>query len=161
PANYILQQEESADSTLHYRFAPSNSPSPPQPALEIPLEPGDSARVKLTVQAPWRLVGRPYKHTVTVKAIQEDEDRPIVRYGDFVQRPLPLRWLLLLLLLLGLGWGALRFLEANRPTVVRFWIDPTPPVAGTPARLIWQIINGPTVQIKLGNTLLPLPTTVP
>jgi serine/threonine protein kinase len=120
---------------------------------KIFLDPGATARVKLTTRGPLRLFGGSQTRGFTVAVEPVGKKQSQTTIGQFIQRALIPLWLIPLLLMV---LGAL-FLYFNRtPTIAVTQLRPRTPIAaaGTPVTFFWQVANARRVELP-ERTLIP------
>jgi hypothetical protein len=147
PARYRLAATDD-EQTMIYTFVPE------QPELE----PGQTERVRLTVEQTSRLIGSARPHTFTVQAQAADEPAGSTASAQFVQQALLPVWAIpiLLLLLLAGGWWMRSELAPTETLATELPIAPTAALAelpATPARS-----DTPTPSPTEPPTIAPAPT---
>jgi serine/threonine protein kinase len=142
PAGYTLSGEDD-EQAIDFQFQQD----------KIFLDPGATARIKLTTRGPLRLLGGSQTRGFTVGVEPEGKKQTQTTIGQFIQRALIPLWLIPLLLLV----LAALFLYFNRtPAISITSLKPRTPIAaaGTPVTFHWQVSNARRVELP-ERTLTP------
>lgn len=111
----------------------------------VALEPGAALKHRLTVRGPARWLGAAQPRSFSIHARTEKRSESQTSSAQFVQRPLIPTWIVPIVLLAALGF----FYWASRPPVIRnARFDPSPQIAGQPARLSYEVDNANRVELQ-------------
>ncbi len=134
PSRYTLSGEDD-EQVLDFGLGPE----------VMPLDPGVAVKRRLTVRGPIRWFGTPQPRSFSIHARTEKRSEAQTSSAQFVQRALVPPWIIPLLLL---SVAAILYFVTRPPVVRNPRFDPSPLVAGQPARLSYEIDNAQRVELQ-------------